>query len=79
MEQKFLYVVNHFIPYPQSECGGIWVVVAKTDDECFDLIVDYDGEVNQNYYVTLRECVMGARTYALSDDVESGVVESFTT
>ena len=35
MTQKFLYVVDHsFIP--RSEYGGIWNVVADSDEECFD-------------------------------------------
>jgi len=38
MAQKFLYIVDHYVPFPSSEYGGIWNVVAKTDDECFDLI-----------------------------------------
>ena len=25
---KFLYIVDHFVPFPQSEYGGIWNVVA---------------------------------------------------
>ena len=43
MAPKFLYVVDHFVPFPTSEYGGIWNVVAEHDDECFDLIVDEDG------------------------------------
>lgn len=79
MEQKFLYVVDHFCPFPTSEYGGIWNIIAKDDDECFDLITDYDQGFNEEYYVNLREKVVNARTYALAEDLESQVVESFTT
>jgi hypothetical protein len=79
MEQKFLYIVDHFCPFPTSEYGGIWNVIAKDDDECFDLISDYDQGFNDDYYVNLREKVVNARTYALAEDLESQVVESFTT
>ena len=30
---KTLYVVDHFVPFPQSEYGGIWNVVAENDEE----------------------------------------------
>ena len=37
-----LYIVDHFIPFPQSEYGGVWNVLASNDEECFDLITDAD-------------------------------------
>ena len=33
MAPKFLYVVDHFVPFPTSEYGGIWNVVAEHDDD----------------------------------------------
>jgi hypothetical protein len=43
------------------------------------LIKDYDEGFNEEFYVNLREKVVNARIYALAEDVESTVVESFTT
>ena len=79
MTQKFLYVVNHFIPFPRSEYGGIWNVVAKSDDECFDLITREDDGLNDDYYSRLRENILKAPTYALAENLDSGIVEQFTT
>jgi hypothetical protein len=79
MAQKFFYIVDHFANFPRSEYGGIWNVIAKDDNECFDLIKEYDNGFNDDYYVNLREKVVNARTYALAEDVESRIVESFTT
>ena len=79
MTQKFLYIVDHFVTFPRSEYGGVWNVIAEDDDECFDLIKDYDEGFNEEFYVNLREKVVNARTYTLAEDVESTVVESFTT
>jgi hypothetical protein len=76
---KYLYLVDHFCDFPRSEYGGIWNVVAKNDDECFDLIKDYDKGLNEDYYVNLRAKVVNARKFALAEDIESTVVESFTT
>ena len=66
MAPKFLYVVDHFVPFPTSEYGGIWNVVAEHDDECFDLIVDEDGGFNEQYYNRLRENIMKAPTFQLA-------------
>ena len=79
MSQKFLYVVDHFVPFPSSEYGGVWNVIAEDDDECFDLIKDYDKGFNEEFYVNLRDRVLNSRNYLLSSNEESRVVESFTT
>ena len=79
MAQKFLYIVDHFVNFPRSEYGGIWNVLAKNDDECFDLIKDYDEGYNEKFYVNLRENVIKAERFALAEDEESRVVTSFTT
>ena len=79
MTQKFLYIVDHFIPFPASEYGGIWNVVAEHDDECFDLIVDEDGGFNEQYYNRLRENIMKAPTFQLANEHQSEIVEEFTT
>ena len=76
---KNLYIVDHFIPFPHSEYGGIWNVVAESDDECFDLIAQNDDGLNQQYYNRLRENIMKAPTYAIAENLESCIVEQFTT
>lgn len=77
--KKFLYVVDHYIPFPSSEYGGIWVVIAENDDECFDLITQDDDNFHESYYSNLREKIINARTYEVKENVESQIVESFTT
>ena len=78
MAQKFLYVVDHFVPFPSSEYGGVWNVIAKDDDECFDLIKDYDEGFNEEFYVNLRDRVVNSRNYPLSSNEESFVVKSLS-
>ena len=77
---KFFYIVDHYVPFPSSEYGGIWNVIAEDDDECFDLITGTDdGDFNSKYYGNLRENILKSRTNALSENLESQVVEEFTT
>jgi hypothetical protein len=77
--QKFFYIVDHFCPFPTSEYGGLWNVIAESDDECFDLITESDDGFNQQYYANLRENIQKSRTYALAEDLDSCIVEEFTT
>jgi hypothetical protein len=79
MTSKFIYLVNHFVPFPSSEYGGVWSVIAENDDECFDLISEADDGFNELYYVNLRNNVDKAPRFSLADDVESEVVNRFLT
>ena len=77
MAQKFLYIVNHYVPYPDSN-GGLWNVVAEDDNECFDLIVAEDANnFYENYYNQLKENILNGIVYELAGEVESCIVESF--
>ena len=76
---KYLYIVDHYIPFPRSEYGGIWNVIAETDEECFDIIAEEDGGLNDDYFNRLRENIMKAPTYAIAENLESCIVEQFTT
>lgn len=76
---KFLYIVEHFCPFPRSEYGGIWNVIAENDEECYDLITEYDDGDSVEYYSNLRKKIQNARKFSLAEEKVSIVVESFTT
>lgn len=76
---KYLYVVDHFCPFPRSEYGGIWNVIAEDDDDCFDLITEHDSDSNVEYYGKLRENIIKSPRFALLNEEESRIVDSFTT
>ena len=80
MTQKYFFVVSHAIPFPSSEYGGIWNVIAEDDDECFDLISSsYEYEGYDEYFGKLRENIVKAQRFPLLENEESRVVEAFTT
>ena len=76
---KYLFVVNHYVPFPQSEYGGLWVVRAEDKEECFDLITTQMDDYYCEFYGRLRENINNAPKYALVDDSPSEVLESFLT
>ncbi len=80
MTQKFFYIVDHYVPFPSSEYGGIWNVIASTHEECFDLITDADdGDFNTTFYANLRDNILKSRKFALEEELDSGIVEQFIT
>ena len=74
-----LYIVDHFIPFPQSEYGGVWNVIASDDEECFDLITDVDDNQFPEYYGKLRSNITNCAKYTVVGNVEPKVVTSFLT
>ena len=79
MSQKFLYILDYFVPQFQSEYGGLLNVIAENDEECFDIVVKWDNETWTEYYSKLRENIVKAQRFPLLGDEDSRVVESFTT
>lgn len=76
---KYFFVVDHFVPFPTSEYGGIWNVIAENEEECFDLISHEDDAFHFEYYGKLRENIRKSSKYSLVDELESKVVISFLT
>lgn len=75
---KYLYLVDHFVPAPFSD-GGLWNVIAEHDNECFEIIVAEDDELNLQHYSKLKENILKAQKFALLNEYESGVIEAFVT
>lgn len=71
--------MDHFIPFPSSEYGGIWNIIADDDDECFDLIAEDDEGRHERFYINLRENVQKALKFPLVEGQESRIVERFIT
>jgi hypothetical protein len=76
---KYLYILDYYVPQFQSEYGGLLNVIAESDDECFDVVVEWDNESWTEYYPKLRENIIRAQKFALVEDEQSRVVEAFTT
>jgi hypothetical protein len=76
---KYLYIINYWVPFPASEYGGVVSVVAEDDQECYNLVVEYDNEYYPEYYPQAMENIQKAQKFLLAEEQESRVVDSFTT
>ena len=76
---KYLYLVDYWVPFPSSEYGGLINVVAENDNQCHDILLDWRDECDTKYDNLIMEKVNVAPVYALAEDIESGIVETFTT
>ena len=75
---KYLYIVDYWVPFPSSEYGGLINVIAVNDVECHDILRDC-GDFDEKYRQKIMERVVAAPRFALVDEEESRVIESFTT
>ena len=75
---KYLYIVDYWVPFPSSEYGGMINVIAENDNECHDILRDSD-DYDALYHPKIMERVVAAPRFALVDEEESRIVESFTT
>jgi hypothetical protein len=76
---KYLYLVDYWIPFPSSEYGGMVSVIAENDNECHDVLLEWRDEIEHSHDSRIMERVVNAHKFALFDEEESRVVDSFTT
>jgi hypothetical protein len=75
---KSLYIVDYWVPFPSSEYGGIVVVIAENDTEAFTILSQEDT-FDETYVNLIMPNVVSAQKFALVDEYESGIIDSFTT
>jgi hypothetical protein len=75
---KFLYLVDFWVPWPSSEYGGIVSLIAENDMEAFS-ILSQEKEYDNKYINLIMPNVVTAQKFALVDEYESGIIDSFTT
>ena len=75
---KYMYVVDYWVPFPQSEYGGLITLIAENDIEAFELLSDEES-FREDYGHLIMEKIITATKLELSNDYESGIIEAFCT
>jgi hypothetical protein len=75
---KSLYIVDYWVPFPSSEYGGVVSLIAESDTEAFT-ILSQEQEFDEQYVDRIMPNVVSAQKFALVDEYESGIIDSFTT
>ena len=77
---SYLYVLDYWVPFPASEYGGLITVIAKNDQEAFDILVDEDQIDHENKHIDkLMPNIINATKLKLADEYESGIIDVFLT
>lgn len=78
-----LYSGSYWVPFPASEYGGTWVVIAENDEECARLLSEISYDEYYNYRIS--DAIKNAGRFVLAEkDVDGkpykpGVVDHFFT
>ena len=75
---KSLYIVDYWVPFPSSEYGGVINLIAESDTEAFELLSE-EETYDERYVNLIMPNVVNAQKFALQDEYESGIIDSFTT
>ena len=75
---KSLYIVDYWVPFPSSEYGGLINLIAESDTEAFE-ILSQANFYDESYVDRIMPNVVNAQKFALVDEYESGIIDSFTT
>tara|TARA_B100001996_G_scaffold287333_1_gene227572 strand:- start:293 stop:523 length:231 start_codon:yes stop_codon:yes gene_type:complete len=75
---KYLYIIDYWVPFPQSEYGGVVNVIANDDSEVFELLAS-EEQFNEDYVDLIMPNVIKATKLNLSDEYESGIIDAFIT
>ena len=75
---KYLYIIDYWVPFPQSEYGGVVNLIAKDDSEAFELLAN-EEQFNEDYVDLIMPNVIKATKLKLSDEYESGIIDAFIT
>ena len=75
---KSLYIVDYWVPFPSSEYGGLVSLIAESDTEAFT-ILSQEKMFDESYVDRIMPNVVNAQKFALADEYESGIIDSFTT
>lgn len=72
-----LYLVSYWVPFPSSEYGGVYAVVAENDTQCINLLMEENHE--QEYNHLIANAVNEAQVFELVGDQQPRIVYDFTT
>jgi hypothetical protein len=76
-----IYIGNYWVPFPSSEYGGSWTVVAENSDEVFKMLKELTNYSHKPYDDEIKAAIDGAAVFDLDPaaDYKSQVVDTFFT
>ena len=75
---KYLYIIDYWVPFPTSEYGGVISLIAETDSEAYDLIIN-EEQFPDNFNNRIRPAISSAQKLTLGVEYKSSIIDAFIT
>jgi len=77
--KKFIYIGKFWVPFPSSEYGGSWSVIASDKNEVATLLRDEVTDYYKQYDENMLESIEKAKYFELACQPKSMVINTFFT
>jgi len=75
---KFLYILDYWVPFPVSEYGGLITLIAESDQDAFHILSN-EEQFESGYESLMMEKIINATKLRLAEEHESGIIDVFCT
>ena len=75
---KSVYIIDYWVPFPQSEYGGVVTLIAEDDNEAFGLCANEEG-FPKEYVAEIMMNIVKAQKLTLAEEYDSAIIDAFTT
>lgn len=76
---KYLYIIDYWVPFPESEYGGLINLIAENDQGALQLLTDEMNQQTIDYPEQCLKNIISAQKLMLTGDYENGIIEVFCT
>lgn len=79
-KDNYLYILDYWVPFPSSEYGGLITLIAKNDQEAFDILAEEEQLDHDNAHIDkLMPNIINATKLKLAEEYDSGIIDVFIT
>ena len=75
---QYLYIIDYWVPFPQSEYGGVISLIAETDSEAYELLTSED-QFPDSFNNRIMPNIQKAQKLELSNEYKSSIIDAFIT
>ena len=73
-----IYIGSYWVPFPSSEYGGTWTVIAENEAQCVELLKER-GAWDDRYEDKIAGVVADSKRFGLTGDLVPMVLDTFYT
>ena len=79
-KERFIYILDYWVPFPSSEYGGLVTLIAENDQEAFDILAEEEQLDPDNAHIDkLMPNIINATKLKLAEEYKSGIIDVFVT